>query len=256
MTTTGAEGTRLTIHCSFAETVEHRTSPRSPKRSGPTRTTCASLCLGSPRRVAWSSTRIDEIVMAHPFSSNTVTVGHHRPARRPATAVLIAAVERKLTGSGLWISAVTADFLGGMPLRTVTITTCVVRAGRRVQLVEATMHADQRSASHRHRRRCDQRAVERSRQSQLAVLPVIDHHHYRPTPTRRLAPPRRPHPHLRRRHRTRPTQRRARPFGTCSQPLLVAPRHTDSPTRQGIPIDGHISAGSPRQRGPRRRPPD
>jgi hypothetical protein len=60
----------------------------------------------------------------------------------PPTALLVAAVERTLAGSGLRVTTVTADFLGVIPLQAVTVTARVMRAGRRVQLVEATMHAD------------------------------------------------------------------------------------------------------------------
>jgi hypothetical protein len=60
----------------------------------------------------------------------------------PPTALLVASVERWLAGSGLRVTSVTADFLGVVPLQTVVVTPRVVRAGRRIQLVEATMHAD------------------------------------------------------------------------------------------------------------------
>ncbi|MFZ1489330.1 MAG: thioesterase family protein [Ilumatobacteraceae bacterium] len=59
----------------------------------------------------------------------------------PATALLIAAVERELSGSGLRATSVTAEFLGAIPRGVVDVTVSVVRSGRRVQLMEATMHA-------------------------------------------------------------------------------------------------------------------
>ncbi|QQS26413.1 MAG: thioesterase family protein [Actinomycetota bacterium] len=59
----------------------------------------------------------------------------------PATALLIAAVERELSGSGLRATSVTAEFLEAIPRGVVDVTVSVVRSGRRVQLMEATMHA-------------------------------------------------------------------------------------------------------------------
>lgn len=58
----------------------------------------------------------------------------------PPTALCIAAIERELADSGLRVTSVTADFLGTIPKGIVEIHTRIIRSGRRIQLMESTMH--------------------------------------------------------------------------------------------------------------------
>lgn len=62
----------------------------------------------------------------------------------PPTALLVWAIDRAHPQPQMRAARIAVDFMGGIPRRPVTVRTRVVRAGRRVELTEATMSAGDR----------------------------------------------------------------------------------------------------------------